>query len=177
MEFLQFVPYNVKFQDIWETAFKSWKANLSAILNMEDKAFINTTNTSSSFVNFIHQVWDAYLDGERVDSTLLRYLLLVYVRLSRLPSTENHCLFQTDLLVKLAVVYSSTNKLQVREIIQDFAENLTPILHTLVESIESLSHATLDRDVLERAYVLARTFDALVSATLPEFLPLGHIDR
>lgn len=175
MEFLQFVPYNVEFQDIWEAAFKLWKANLSAILNMEDKAFIIATNTSSSFVNFIHQVWDAYLDGERVDSTLLRYLLLVYVRLSRLPSTENHCLFQTDLLVKLAVVYSSTNKLQVREIIQDFAENLTSILHTLVESIESLSQATLDRDVLERAYVLARTFDALVSATLPEFLPLDTL--
>ncbi|KAG1473814.1 hypothetical protein G6F56_000731 [Rhizopus delemar] len=174
MEFIRFIPYNVDFQDIWKAAFKTWKSNLSILLNMDDSIFIRSTD-SPSFVDFVHQVWDAHLDGERVDRILLQYIFFIYVRLARLSNTANHPLLQTNMLVKLAIIYCSSNKLQLRENIQVFTERLAPTLNTLVESIESLSRLDLDEEVLKKAYVLTQTFEALISTILPDFLPIDTL--
>ncbi|ORE06779.1 hypothetical protein BCV72DRAFT_118389 [Rhizopus microsporus var. microsporus] len=170
MEFLPFVPYADTIQDIWQTAFKSWQFNLISLLNMDDSNFISTTRASPSLTTFIHRLWDTHIEGESVDSQLLKYVFLIYVRLSQSSDTRNHRLFETDLLIKLAVVYSGTNTPQLREIMQPFEEQLAPIVHTLIESIEPLAHMSINLEVLKRAHIVARTFDALVSTLVPGFI-------
>ncbi|KAI9249567.1 hypothetical protein EDC94DRAFT_663903 [Helicostylum pulchrum] len=180
LEFIPFLPSGIEgiSETQWQLALHSWIFNLTELLNMPQDTFQSEVVSNTTLPSFIDQILNEQMNNESqpVDTNLIKYIFLLYSRLSSEPfSTE---LLDIERLCSFVIVYGETNIEQVRRIMNNtvnnsetLERNLVSTIESLVDSVQSmpnlLSNAKpLTTDVLDRAYVLVRVLDALLSSTI-----------
>jgi hypothetical protein len=178
---LDFIPYiaeNTKGIDIstWKIALDAWISNLTELLNMEDAIFVKETTSNRSLSLFVEQILNEQMDNTTtVNPKLIKDVFLIYYRLASVNISHVNLLLDADKLSSFAVVYGESNAIEVRRIIAQLAQEeyvekeLLSVIGTLVDAVQSMPNllvAPASIEMLDRAYVLVRVLDALLSATL-----------
>jgi hypothetical protein len=183
LNFIPFIPFGTQGVDetIWNTALLSWKRNLTQLLNIkDDQVFLNEVMSNSSLASFIDQVWNEQLNNtsaEAVDTNLIRYIFLLYNRLALLAeSTSDSPLLTIEKICSFVLVYGESNSIQVRRIMtslvnesNSLGQNLLSTMGMLIDSVRSMPSSlgkNITVELLDRAYVLVRVLDALLSSTV-----------
>jgi hypothetical protein len=170
LDFIPFIPSGTEGipDTLWNTALHSWMSNLSQLLSLSDTDFLDETSSNTSLSAFIDQVLDAQLDSTTND-TLLKYIFLVYHRLSLLePSSTHHVLLSIQKLCSFAIVYNASNTAQLRAMMKAFVHHYTEVEKQLIATLDMLLEniQAIPKAMNENAYVLLRLLEALLSATL-----------
>lgn len=178
---LDFIPYiaeNTEGIDIstWKIALDAWTSNLTELLNMEDTTFVKETISNKSLSLFVEQILNEQMDNTTtVNSKLIKYVFLIYYRLASIDISHVSLLLNADKLSSFAVVYGESNAIEVRRIMAQLAQEeyvekeLVSVIGMLVDAVQSMPNllaAPASIEMLDRAYVLVRVLDALLSATL-----------
>lgn len=178
LSFIPFIPQGTKGvnEAVWQTARRSWVTNLTELLNMQDAAFIKQVSSNTTLASFIDQVFNEQMDNETepVDTSLLKCIFLLYARLSSVAPT--HDLLKIDRLCSFVIVYGDSNIHQVRRIIanavnesESLEQSLLSMMGMLIDSIQSMPNLLknfITTETLDRAYVLVRVLDSLLSSTV-----------
>lgn len=178
---LDFIPYiaeNTEGIDIstWKIALDAWTFNLTELLNMEDTTFVKETISNKSLSLFVEQILNEQMDNTTtVNSKLIKDVFLIYYRLASVDISHVSPLLNADKLSSFAVVYGESNAIEVRRIMAQLAQEeyvekeLVSVIGMLVDAVQSMPNllvAPASIEMLDRAYVLVRVLDALLSATL-----------
>lgn len=181
LDFIPYIPPNTKGVEsvIWQTALQAWTFNLSQLLDMHDELFLKETTSNTSLAQFVEQVLNEQIDDmATVDSTLIKGIFFIYLRLSKLErdTSFTHPLLTIGRICSFAIVYGDSNTNEVRSIISELVkkdgrieQQLASLLSSLSEGVQSIPSSLkppVSIDLLDQAYMLVRTFDALLSATL-----------
>jgi hypothetical protein len=185
LDFIPFIPSSTEGipDTLWKTALHSWTFNLSQLLSLSNTDFLEETTSNTSLSTFIDQVLNAQLDITG-DATLLKYIFLIYYRLSLVePSTTtttHHALLTSQKLCSFAIIYNASNTVQLRAMMTAFVQHyeviekqLVAMLDMLLENLQAIPEA-----MNENAYVLLRLLEALLSATLDAIpFPSQELDQ
>lgn len=179
VDFIPFIPQGTPgvSDKLWNAALKTWNLNLTTLLNMQGKLFLEQVMSNTSVFSFIDQVLNEQMNNnsDPVDSTLLKNIFLLYNRLTSLPSLDI-TLLTMERLCSFVIVYGESNTRQVRDIMTSLINNsssleqsLLSTLGMLIDAIRSMPNLlskSTTIDTLNRAYVLVRVLDALLSSTI-----------
>ncbi|CEP12670.1 hypothetical protein [Parasitella parasitica] len=178
---LDFIPYIAESargidKTAWKITFDAWTSNLITLLNMEDNLFINETISNESLSLFVEQIWNDQMDNTTTaNPALIRYVFLIYSRLAKVQNSKANPLLSADKLCSFAVVYGEHNTDEVRRIMtqlvqEDYIQvellSVIAMLVDIVHAMPNLLIAPATIEILDRAYVLVRVLDALISATV-----------
>ncbi|KAG2214411.1 hypothetical protein INT47_000967 [Mucor saturninus] len=178
LSFIPFIPHDTKGvnEAVWQTARRSWLTNLTELLNMQDAVFVKQVSSNTTLATFIDQVFNEQMDNDTapVDTLLIKYIFLLYARLSSLAPT--HDLLNIQRLCSFVIVYGYSNISQVRRIVanavnesESLEQNLLATMGMLIDSIQSMPNSlknSITAETLDRAYVLVRVLDSLLSSTV-----------
>lgn len=179
LSFIPFIPYGTQgvTEAVWEAARRSWLSNLTELLNMQDTVFISQVLSNTTLPHFIDQVLNEQMDNHNkpVDTTIIKYIFLLYSRLSSLSPTND--LLNIQRLCSFVIVYGESNIDQVRRIVTNVVtesdsleQNLLATIGMLIDSVQSMpnliSKKPITTETLDRAYVLVRVLDALLSSSI-----------
>ncbi|CAO3634313.1 unnamed protein product [Mucor hiemalis] len=179
LHFIPFIPQNTPgvSNEIWKKALYAWNVNFIELLDLPTKVFLQEVESNETLFTFIDQVLDEQLNttSDSVDSSLLKHVFLFYTKLASSPSLNSNYLTM-DRLCSFVIVYGETNSLQVRDIMTKLItnssvleQNLFSTMGMLLDAIQSMPDPlskSCNTEILNRAYVLVRVLDALMSATI-----------
>ncbi|KAI9361102.1 hypothetical protein BD770DRAFT_317846, partial [Pilaira anomala] len=180
LEFIPFIPASTPgiSKTLWQTALNSWIFSLTELLNMPQDMFMKEVSSNTSLPSFIDQVLNEQMNNESqpVDTNLIKYIFLLYLKLSSVSVTTE--LLDIARLCSFVIVYSESNIEQVRRIMMDtinssetLEQSLILTIGSLIDSVQSMPNLLFNTkpmtiDILDRAYVLVRVLDALLSSTI-----------
>ncbi|KAF7732110.1 hypothetical protein EC973_006365 [Apophysomyces ossiformis] len=174
-EFIPYLPLNTKgiTEEQWRTAREAWIRHLNDLLEETDNGFVDNVISNRHLQQFIDTFQTAQLDGEQVDAELSKLVFLVYLRAADLVAIGSP-VFSSTQLINFAVIYGDANPNTVRKVFFRLLDNSPALLDAVQESIVTMvqcmrsmpEHLQRTRPSMERAYVVVRVLDALVSATM-----------
>lgn len=182
LDFILFIPSSIEgvSDTLWNAALHIWTSNFSQLLSLSDSDFLSETTSNTSLSTFIDQVLDAQIDYE-VDGTILKYIFLVYHRLSLLETPlTHHALLTLEKLCRLVIVYHASNTIQLRAMMAAFVQRYEDVEKHLSHTVDMLLEniPAIPKAANENALVLVRLLEALLSATLDAIpFPSATLDQ
>ncbi|KAG0181394.1 hypothetical protein DFQ29_008451 [Apophysomyces sp. BC1021] len=175
---IQFIPYLPSStegvtEEQWLIAREAWTTHLGNLLNKSDEEFVDEAVSNSSLHQFIETIHGAQLDGGTVEAEVSKRIFLVYIRAADLSATDSP-LFSIAQLIQFSVLYGNANATTVRRVFSQILRERPALLDAVQESVLTVmecvrsmpSHLQRTRESMDRAHVVARVMDALVSASM-----------
>ncbi|KAL0075751.1 hypothetical protein F4703DRAFT_1887348 [Phycomyces blakesleeanus] len=168
-------------ETIWTDAKQVWITQLNTLLDTSDEEFSDEWINNTSLSTLLTSILDVQMDKTPIDPALSRAVFVLYVRAASLLSKGRielaaSPLFSSGQLTSFAAVYNSSNPVTVRQIFSQLLDNSPMISGHIKESLTLLTDCLVGlpkaistqpkRQALERAFVVCRLLDVLVSATL-----------